>query len=388
MAQVTSLPPPESATSTLSLTEEKSTRSIRLLSHQQLVLMRFRKNRLAVLGLVVLVILYIQAIFCEFLSPYDANRRFQGNVHIPPSVIHLRTTDGQWQRPFIYKVERTTDPKTFERTYAEDTSKPFPIKFFVRGDPYVMWGLIQSDLHLFGVDKEAEPIAMLGGDAMGRDLLSRIFYGGRISLSIPLVGVLLSLLIGLTLGGVSGYYGGVVDNIVQRLIELIRSIPTIPLWMGLAAALPPNWPQLRVYIAITIILSFVGWTTLARVIRGKFLALREEDFVLAALQAGARAGFVIREHLIPSFASYILVYLTLAIPGLIIGETSLSFLGLGLVPPTISWGVLLKDAQKVAEVALHPWILSPALFVLATVMAFNFLGDGLRDAADPYSQRT
>ena len=194
---------------------------------------------------------------------------------------------------------------------------------------------------------------------MGRDLLSRIFYGSRISLSIGLVGVFASLLIGLTLGGVSGYYGGVVDNIVQRLIELIRSIPTIPLWMGLAAALPPNWPQLRVYLGITVILSFVGWTTLARVIRGKFLALREEDYVLAALQAGARPGFVIREHLLPSFVSYILVHLTLAIPGLIIGETSLSFLGLGLVAPTISWGVLLKDAQKVPEVALHPWILSP-----------------------------
>ena len=225
--------------------------------------MRFRKNRLAVLGLVVLAVLYFQAIFCEFLAPYDPNRRFQGYVHVPPSVIHLRTADGQWQRPFIYKVERTTDLKTFERTYAQDTSTPYPIKFFVRGDPYVMWGFIQSDLHLFGVDKAAEPFTLLGGDAMGRDLLSRISYGGyRISLSIPLVGVFLSLLIGLTLGGISGYYGGVVDNIVQRLIELIRSIPTIPLWMGLAAALPPNWPQLRVYIAITVILSFVGWTTL------------------------------------------------------------------------------------------------------------------------------
>jgi len=191
--------------------------------------MRFRKNRLAVLGLVVLVVLYITAIFCEFLAPYDANRRFQGYVHVPPSVIHLRTTDGQWQRPFIYKVERKTDPKTFERTYAEDTSTPYPIKFLVRGDPYLMWGFIESDLHLFGVDKAAEPLTLLGGDAMGRDLLSRIFYGGRISLSIPLVGVFLSLLIGLTLGGISGYYGGVVDNIVQRLIELIRSIPTIPL---------------------------------------------------------------------------------------------------------------------------------------------------------------
>ena len=223
---------------------------------------------------------------------------------------------------------------------------------------------------------------------MGRDLLSRIVYGSRISLSIGLVGVFTSLLIGLILGGVSGYYGGMVDNIVQRIIELIRSIPTIPLWMGLAAALPPNWPQLRVYLGITIILSFVGWTTLARVIRGKFLALREEDYVLAALQAGARPAFVIREHLLPSFMSYILVHLTLAIPGMIIGETGLSFLGLGLVAPTISWGVLLKDAQKVHEVALHPWILLPAIFVLVTVMAFNFFGDGLRDAADPYSQRT
>jgi peptide/nickel transport system permease protein len=371
-----------------SLAGEQGARSIRLLTHRQLVFLRFRKNRLAVLGLVALVMLYLLTIFCEFLAPYDPNRRFQGYVHIPPSKIHIRTADGEWRAPFIYKVTRKTDPGTFERTYVEDTSTPYPIKFLVRGDSYTMWGLITSDLHLYGVDQAAEPVALLGGDAMGRDLLSRIFYGGRISLSVPLVGVLLSLVIGLGLGGVSGYYGGTVDNIVQRLIELIRSIPTIPLWMGLAAALPPNWPQLRIYVAITIILSFVGWTTLARVIRGKFLALREEDYVLAALQAGARASFIIREHLIPSFASYILVHLTLTIPGLIIGETSLSFLGLGLAPPTISWGVLLKDAQKVQEVALHPWVLTPAIFVLLTVMAFNFLGDGLRDAADPYTERT
>lgn len=370
------------------LVAEGGARSIRLLTHRQLVLLRFRKNRLALIGLGILALLYLMAAFCEFTAPYDPNRRFQGNVHTPPTRLHVRTTEGTWAAPFYYKVERKTDPQTFERTYGEDTSRRYPVKLFVRGDKYEMWGLIPLDIHLFGSDDPNAPLFLMGADAMGRDLLSRIVYGSRISLSIGLVGVFASLLIGLILGGVSGYYGGMVDNIVQRIIELIRSIPTIPLWMGLAAALPPNWPQLRIYLGITIILSFVGWTTLARVIRGKFLALREEDYVLAALQAGARPFFVIREHLLPSFMSYILVHLTLAIPGMIIGETGLSFLGLGLVAPTISWGVLLKDAQKVQEVALHPWVLIPAVFVLITVMAFNFFGDGLRDAADPYSQRT
>ena len=370
------------------LIAESGARSIRLLSHRQLVLMRFRKNRLALIGLATLILLYLMAIFCEFIAPYDPNRRFQGNVHAPPTRLHLRTPEGAWSMPFFYRVERKTDPSTFERVYAEDTRQRYSLRLFVRGDPYEMWGLIPLDVHLFGSSDPSVPLFLMGADAMGRDLLSRIVYGSRISLSIGLVGVCTSLLIGLILGGVSGYYGGMVDNIVQRLIELIRSIPTVPLWMGLAAALPPSWPQLRVYLGITIILSFVGWTTLARVIRGKFLALREEDYVLAALQAGAQPFFVIREHLLPSFMSYILVHLTLAIPGMIIGETGLSFLGLGLVAPTISWGVLLKDAQKVQEVALHPWILIPAIFVLITVMAFNFFGDGLRDAADPYSQRT
>ncbi len=370
------------------LVAEGGARSIRLLTHRQLVLMRFRKNRLALVGLAILILLYLMALFSEFLAPYDPNRRFQGNVHTPPTRIHMRTEEGNWAGPFFYKMTRKTDPGTFERTYAEDTSQRYPLKLLVRGDPYALWELIPLDIHFFGADDPSAPLFLMGADAMGRDLFSRIVYGSRISLSIGLVGVFASLLIGLILGGVSGYYGGLVDNIVQRIIELIRSIPTIPLWMGLAAALPTNWPQLQVYLGITIILSFVGWTTLARVIRGKFLALREEDYVLAALQAGARPFFVIREHLLPSFISYILVHLTLAIPGMIIGETGLSFLGLGLVAPTISWGVLLKDAQKVQEVALHPWILIPAVFVLVTVMAFNFFGDGLRDAADPYSQRT
>ncbi len=225
----------------------------------------------------------------------------------------------------------------------------------------------------------------MGGDKFGRDVFGRILFGGRISLTIGLVGVTISLFIGLLMGGLSGLYGGVIDNLIQRLIEFLRSIPTIPLWMGLATALPGDWPQLRIYFGITLILSLLGWTTLARVIRGKFLSLREEDFVLAAQSAGANQWYLIWQHLIPSFMSYVLVALTLAIPGMILGETALSFLGLGLVSPTVSWGVMLKDAQQVIEIAIRPWILTPALFVIATVLAFNFIGDGLRDAADPYA---
>ncbi|NLS77721.1 MAG: ABC transporter permease [Chloroflexi bacterium] len=367
--------------------EDQVSSSVQLLTHGQLVLARFKKNRLAVIGGVILAILYLLAILCEFVSPYDPDRRFQGFVYLPPTTVHIRDAEGRWRAPFIYPIKRMTDPKTFERKYVEDTSVRYPIKLLQKGDEYELWGLIPTNVHLFGVDDAAGPLAIMGLESMGRDLFSRILYGSRISLSIGLAGVFFSLIIGLVLGGLSGLYGGAVDNIVQRVIEFIRSIPTIPLWMGLAAALPPNWPQLRVYFAITIILSFVGWTTLARVIRGKFLSLREEDYVLAATQAGASRWFIIWEHLVPSFMSYILVHLTLSIPGMIMGETGLSFLGLGLAPPAISWGVLLKDAQKIQEVAIHPWILWPSIFVLVTVLSFNFFGDGLRDASDPYSQR-
>lgn len=367
--------------------QDRAESSVQLLSHRQLVFLRFKKNKLAVVGFWVLVLLYITAIFAEFVAPYDPHNRFQGYVHIPPSNIRLRDEEGNWQRPFIYGVTRETDPSTFQRKYVEDKSEKHPIKLFVRGDAYEMWGLFEANLHLFGVEDQGVPLALFGMDGMARDLFSRIVYGSRISLSIGLVGVFMSLFIGLILGGVSGLAGGTVDNAIQRLIEFIRSIPTTPLWMGLAAALPREWPQLRVYFGITVILSFVGWTTLARVIRGKFLSLREEDFVLAAVQAGAGQWYLIWEHLIPSFVSYILVSLTLSIPGMILGETSLSFLGLGLAPPAISWGVLLQDSIKIQSVAIHPWILLPAIFVLVTVLSFNFLGDGLRDAADPYSQR-
>lgn len=367
--------------------EERMTSSVQLLTHGQLVLTRFKKNRLAVLGFFMLIALYLMAILAEFISPYDPHHRFQGYVHIPPTQIHLRDESGKWRTPFIYDVTRKTDPNTFERQYAQDTRQAYTVKLFVKGDEYRWWGLFKANIHLFGVEDQEVPFAIFGMDGMARDLFSRIVYGSRISLSIGLVGVFMSLFIGLILGGISGVAGGAVDNAIQRIIEFIRSIPTTPLWMGLAAALPREWPQMRVYFGITVILSFVGWTTLARVIRGKFLSLREEDFVLAAVQAGANQWYLIWEHLVPSFMSYILVNLTLSIPGMILGETSLSFLGLGLAPPAISWGVLLQDAIKIQSVALHPWILIPALFVLVTVLSFNFFGDGLRDASDPYSQR-
>ena len=358
-----------------------------LLTPTQLVLIRFRQNKLAVVGFFVLVLFYLLALFAQFFSPYDPLHRFSNHLYMPPRDIHFQDDEGNWHGPFVYAVELKTNKETFTREFVEDRTMRHPIKFFVHGDKYKLWGLWRTDWHFYGVDdpETIGPIAILGGDKFGRDLFSRILYGSRISLTIGLIGVVLSLFIGLLLGGISGLYGGMVDNIIQRLIEFIRSIPTIPLWMGLAAALPADWPLLRLYFAITIILSFVSWTTLARVIRGKFLALRNEDFVLAARSAGANEWYIIWDHLVPSFMSYVLVHLSLAVPNMILGETALSFLGLGLVAPAISWGVLLKDAQQLTEIAIHPWILSPAIFVILAVLAFNFIGDGLRDAADPYA---
>jgi peptide/nickel transport system permease protein len=367
--------------------EEQFASSVTLLSHRQLVVLRFRKNRLAMAGMVVLIVLYLMAAFCEFVAPYDPHRRFRGGAYLPPVHIRLRDEEGRWHRPFIYARTSKTDRETFERVYVEDTTVRYPIKLFVRGDEYKMWGLFKIDLHLFGVDEEGAPLALLGTDKLGRDLFTRVAYGARLSLSVGLVGVFLSFGIGLTLGGAAGLLGGTVDNVIMRVNDFVRSIPQVPLWMGLAAAVPPEWPQTRVYFAITVILSFVGWTGLSRIVRGRFLALRDDDFVLAAVQAGASPWYLIWEHLVPSFMSYVLVQLTLDIPGMILGETSLSFLGLGLLPPAISWGVLLRDAQQLQEVAIHPWILTPVAFVFATVLSLNFFGDGLRDAADPYSER-
>ena len=267
-----------------------------------------------------------------------------------------------------------------------DKTQSYPIYFFVHGDPYKFWGLLETDVHLFGVGDGDGVFFMLGSDRMGRDMLSRIVYGARISLSMGLMGVLMSFVLGIIIGGASGYFGGTVDLIVQRVIEFLRSIPTIPLWMTLAAAMPQDWPPARVYFGITIILSLVSWTSLARVVRGKFISLRNEDFVLAARLSGSSEFRIITRHLVPSFMSYLIARLTMAVPSMILAETSLSFLGLGLRPPVISWGVLLQEAQNLHSVALAPWLLLPGVLVVITVLCLNFVGDGLRDAADPYAR--
>jgi len=353
----------------------------------QLMWRKFKKHKLAIGGSVVLVILYLMAIFADFIAPYDISKRTSYR-YCPPQRIHFFNKEGQFHlRPFVYKMKMELDPITWRPRYAEDKAREYSIYFFVHGSRYKLWKLFKSDIHLFGTKaKEFRAPFLFGTDKLGRDLFSRTIYASRISLSIGLVGVAISFILGCILGGISGYYGGAADMAVQRVVEFFISLPQIPLWMALAAAVPVNWSVIKTYFAITVILSFVGWTDLARVVRGKLLELREEDFVMAAKIAGATDGRVIIRHLLPSFLSYLIVSLTLSIPYMILGETSLSFLGLGIRPPAVSWGALLKDAQQVSVVALYPWLLIPGIFVIATVLAFNFLGDGLRDAADPYKQ--
>lgn len=354
-------------------------------SQWQLIWWKFRKHKLAMIGGPVIGLLYFMAVFCEFLSPYTSLTRFPDYPDAPPQRVHLFGQAAEiGVRPFVYGLAASRDPVTLAKIYTPDQTRIAPLRFFVRGEPYKFWGLYRTDLHFFGTD--SEPVFLMGTDPLGRDLFSRIVYGSRLSLSIGLVGIFLTFLIGLTLGGISGYYGGLADTIVQRLIDELRSIPTLPLWMSLAAALPRNWPPTRTYFGIVVVLSVVGWTSLARVVRGKFLALRDEDFVLAARLGGSGELRIIARHLLPSFMSYIIVSITLSIPNMILSETALSFIGLGLQPPVVSWGVLLQDAQHLRALALHPWILIPCLFVIVTVLMFNFLGDGLRDAADPYGR--
>ncbi|HOT93212.1 MAG TPA: ABC transporter permease [Anaerolineae bacterium] len=350
----------------------------------QLVWWKFRRHKLAQIAMVVLGILYFIAIFAEFVSPHDPLHRYKQYLAFPPTKIHIRDVQGNFHTPFIYGMKMGRDPVTFRPVYQEDTSIIYPIGFFVRGDPYKFWGLFTTDVHLFGTGPENMPLFVLGTDTIGRDVLSRIFYGGRISLSVGLVGIAISFILGLALGGISGFFGGVVDEAIQRSIEVITTLPTIPLWMALAAALPREWPPVRIYFATTLILSILGWTGLARTVRGRLLSMREEDFVLAARLDGESEWSIITRYMIPGFASYIIVSLTGALPGMILGETSLSFLGIGLNPPTISWGVMLQDAQDIMNVAHYPWILWPVPVVVLAVLMFNFAGDGLRDAADPY----
>ena len=352
-------------------------------SQWQLMWRKFIKHRLAIVGGTILAIFYIIAIFCEFFSPEDIYKRYTKYINLPPQRVRFFDEEGFHFSPFVYGIKRTIDIETRRRIYKEDKTKKYPIHFFVHGDKYKLWNLFKTDIHLFGAKKPGV-IFLFGTDRLGRDLFSRNLHAARISLSIGLVGVIFGFIIGSILGGISGYFGGPVDMSIQRTIEVLISIPTIPLWMSLSAALPPDWSSIKIYFSITIILSIVGWCGLARVVRGKLLGLREEDFVMAAKIAGATDGRVITRHLLPSFLSYLIVSLTLAIPTMILGETALSFLGLGLRPPVVSWGVLLKQAQNIRTVALYPWLLIPGLSVIVTVLAFNLLGDGLRDAADPY----
>jgi peptide/nickel transport system permease protein len=354
----------------------------------QMMWWKFRRHKMAMVSAVVVILLYLTAIFCEGVAPYDPEEYFLKYKTAPPTKIHIRDAEGRFHLPFVYKIDRTQDPDTYRDIYNEDTSTRYPIRFFVRGSEYELWGLWKMNLHLFGlpVPQEEQGVFLLGADRLGRDLFSRMCYGARISLSVGLVGVLLSVTLGIVLGGISGYYGGRIDTVIQRMIEFIRTVPNIPLWMALSAAVPKDWPIVRVYFGITVLLSLISWTGMARVVRGRFLAMREEDFVLAARLAGSNEMRIILRHMLPSFLSYIIASLTLSIPGMILSETGLSYLGLGLRPPAISWGVLLKDAQNLRSLVLTPWVLLPALAVVLTVMAFNFVGDGLRDAADPYAR--
>lgn len=377
----------KTASSTLPPPGEAADENLYVASQWQLMWWKFKRHRLAMVAGVVVILLYVIALFVEPIAAYDPEQQDTRHAYKPPTIIHFVDADGKFHlRPFVYGMTQKRDLETLALVYNENTGQVYPIRFFVRGVPYKLWGLVPGDRHLFGVEGDLGRWFLLGADSQGRDVYSRVIYGTRISMSVGLVGVVLSFILGVLIGGISGFYGGTVDTLIQRLIEFLRSMPTIPLWMSLSAALPANWSPLRVYFGITIILSLIGWTGLARVVRGRFLALREEDFVMAAKISGSSEMRIILRHMVPSFMSHIIAALTLAVPDMILSETALSFLGLGLRYPAISWGVLLQDAQNIRAVATAPWLLYPGAAVVLAVLALNFLGDGLRDAADPYSR--
>lgn len=366
-------------------TNDKKVRRLDIATHWQLMWWRFRKHRMAMSGTAVLGIFLIISLFAEFIGPYGSHTRNTRYLQGPPMGIHL--FDDTWNfhlRPFIYGRVNKRDPVTFRLRAVVDPSVRIPLRFFTRGETYKFWGLFESDLHLFGVEKGF--INLFGTDQLGRDLFSRLMYATRISLSVGAIGVFLAFTIGIFVGGIAGYLGGIADELIMRLMEFIRSIPTLPLWLALAAALPRDWSALKVYLAVTAILASIGWTNLGRRVRSKLLSLREEDFILSARLAGCSDARIIGRHMLPSFMSYLIVDLSVSFPYIILAETSLSFLGLGLREPIVSWGVLLYSAQNIRTLAEIPWLLIAGLFVVIAVLAFNFMGDGLRDAADPFAK--
>lgn len=351
-------------------------------SQLRLMWWKFRRHKVALASGIFLAALYLLILVCEFIAPYNLHTRNMNHIYAPPQRVHF-FDEGRFVGPFVYGREMRLDMDTLRRVYTEKRSEVQPLRFLCRGDAYEFWGLFKSDLHLVCPAAGGE-MFLLGTDRLGRDVLSRIIYGGRISLTIGLFGITFSFVLGIVIGGLAGYHGGAFDMAVQRVIEVLQSLPSIPLWMALAAIMPVTWHPLLIYFAITVILGLLDWTGLARAVRSKLLALREEDYVLAAQLMGAKPSRIIGRHMIPGFMSHLIATATISIPGMILGETALSFLGLGLRPPITSWGILLTEARSVSVIAFYPWLLFPMIPVILVILAFNFLGDGLRDAADPY----
>jgi peptide/nickel transport system permease protein len=368
-----------------SLGTEKKERTVYTASQTKLIARKFFKHKLAVIGIAILVLFYLSALFAPLLVLHDPGVFNDAYTYAPPQFPRFWDENGFSIKPFYYALEKRRNPETFAMDFVLNIDSRHYVEFFAQGFEYKLLGIFPASFH-FMVDDGEAPLFLFGTDRMGRDLYSRNMYASRISLTVGLVGVSIAFILGCILGGISGFYGGLVDVIIQRLIEFLISIPTLPLWMALSASLPRTWSQMQTYFAITVILAIASWTGLARVVRGKLISIREEDFVTAAVISGVSDWKIILRHMLPAFSGYLIVNLTLSIPSMILGETALSFLGLGLQPPMISWGVLLGEAQAIKTIALNPWIMLPGLYVIIAVLAFNFVGDGLRDAADPYKE--